>query len=154
MRVSTDLADALFFAQHVCQCQVRLAAEEHLLARWRAGHPVRVHPDIPTGVTDLCPAAPLLAIGWREQKKASTDCFILLTDHPALADDHALQARLALALTTVAYWLVILTSSKQGPMQICILDTVDASGVGNEPLCIEQRPCPGFLPRCHTGSCS
>ena len=153
MRVSTDLADALFFAQHVCQCQVRLAAEEQLLARWRAGHPVRVHPDVPTGVSDLCPAAPLLAIGWRAQK-TSTDCFILLADHPALADDRALQARLALALTTVTYWLVILTSSEQEPMQICILDTADASGVGNEPLCIEQRPCPGFLPRRHSSPCS
>ena len=153
MLVSTDLADALFFAQHVCQCHVRLAAEERLLARWRAGHPARVHPGVPAGVSDLCPAAPLLAIGWREQK-TSTDFFILLADHPAVADDCAIQARLALALTTVAYWLVVLSSSKQQPMQICILDTVDALGVGGEPLCIEQRPCPGFLPRRHSGACA
>src|SRR5215469_6615513 len=116
MLVSTDLADALFFAQHVCQCHVRLAAEEQLLARWRSGHPARLHPDVPAGVSDLCPGAPLLAIGWREQK-TSTDFFILLTDHTALADDRALQAQLALALTTVAYWLVILTNSEQEPLQ-------------------------------------
>lgn len=150
MLVSMDLTDALFFAQHVCQCHVRLAAEEQLLARWRCGHPARLIPDVPAAVSDLCPAAPLLAVGWREQK-TSTDFFILLADHPAMADDRALQARLALALTTVAYWLVILTSGEQEPVQICILDAVDAVEVGREPLCIEQRPYAGFLPRPHSG---
>jgi hypothetical protein len=149
MLVSTDFADALFFAQQVCQCRVRLAAEEDLLARWRLGHPARAHRGRVQGrVSDLCPAAPLLAIGWRE--RGSADFFILLSDHPAVADDRAIQARLAHALTTAAYWLVVLATTEQQAVQVCILDAQDA--VGGEPVCIEQRPCPGLLPRSYLDS--
>jgi hypothetical protein len=155
MHVSTDFADALFFAQHVCHCRVGLAAEEQLLTRWRCGHPARTHPGVNTSIAHLRPAAPLTAIGWRE--RGSVDFSILLADHPAVADDRAVQAHLARALTTMAYWLVVLPTSEQEAMQICILDTGDAGdalGVGGEPVCIEQRPCPGLLPRHHSSSCS
>jgi len=104
MLVSTDLVDAVMFAQHMCHCQVRLASEAQLHALWRSGALgiLLAHiPLSPAGVSDWRPAAPLLAIGSREQK-ASTDFFILLADHPAVADDRALQVWLALALTTVA----------------------------------------------------
>lgn len=52
------------------------------------------------GVAQRCLAAPLVAIGWREQ--GSADRYLLLTGHPTAPDDRAIQAQLALALATAA----------------------------------------------------